>query len=76
MIVPRTRLLFWVATIGLPFALLAAVVPASAAVALWLIGGLVLLALADAVGAAFSLQGIGLELPPVVRLSKDRPGKL
>ena len=30
MIVPRTRLLFWVAVIVLPFALLAAVAPGSA----------------------------------------------
>ena len=34
MIVPRSRMLFWVAAIVLPFAFLAAVVPAAATVSL------------------------------------------
>src|SRR5665213_4548651 len=76
MIAPRSRLLFWVAAVILPFALICAVVPATTAVSLLLIGGLVLIAAADAVGARTSLAGIGVELPPVARMSKDREGKL
>jgi len=76
MIAPRSRLLFWVAAVILPFALIGAVVPATTAVSLLLIGGLVLIAAADAVGARTSLAGIGVELPPVARMSKDREGKL
>ena len=76
MIVPRSRLLFWVAAIVLPFALIGAVVPATAAVSLLFIGGLFLVAIADAVGARNSLAGIDVELPRVARMSKDRDAKL
>jgi uncharacterized protein (DUF58 family) len=76
MIVPRSRLLFWVAAIVLPFALLGAVVPSSAAVSLLVISGLFLIVIADAVRAQKSLAGVGVELPPVTRMSKDREGKL
>jgi uncharacterized protein (DUF58 family) len=72
MIVPSTRLLFWVAVIVLPFALLAAVAPASLAVALVFIAGFMLVAVLDAAGAVRSLAGIMVELPPVLRMSKDR----
>ena len=76
MIVPRSRLLFWVAAIVLPFALIAAVAPASAAVALLLIGGFFLVAMVDAVGGGKSLAGIGVELPAIVRMSKGREAKV
>ena len=76
MIVPRSRLLFWVAAIVLPFAFLAAVVPAAATVSLLFIGGLLLVVLADAIGARKNLTGIGIELPAVARMSKDREAKL
>ena len=51
MIVPRNRLLIWVALIVIPFALLAGVEPAAAAVSLGVIGAFVLLILVDAFGA-------------------------
>ena len=76
MIVPRTRLLFWVAAIVLPFALLAAVAPGSAVVSLSLIGVFVLVVIVDAIGSSRSLGGIGVELPEIVRMSKDREAKL
>ena len=76
MIVPRSRLLFWVAAIVLPFALIAAVAPASAAVALLLIGGFFLVVMLDAVGGGKSLSGIGVELPAIVRMSKGREAKV
>ena len=76
MIVPQNRLLFWFALVVLPFALLAAIEPAALLLALACIAGLVLVALGDAVGAGRSLHGIGVELPPVVRLSKDREAKI
>jgi uncharacterized protein (DUF58 family) len=76
MIVPRSRLLFWVAAVVLPFSLLGAVEPAVAGVSLLFIGALAVVALADAIGAGRSLAGIGVELPPVARMSKDREGKL
>lgn len=76
MIVPRSKLLFWVAAVVLPFALLAAVVPGAAPVCILFVGGLGLAALADALGSRRSFGGIRIELAPVVRMSKDREGKL
>ena len=76
MIVPRSRLLFWVAAIVLPFALIAAIAPASAAVALLLIVGFFLVAMVDAVGGGKSLAGIGVELPAILRMSKGREAKV
>src|ERR1017187_4408100 len=76
MIIPRSRLLFWVAAIVLPFALIAAVAPASATVALLLIGGFFLVAAIDAIGGGKSLAGIGVELPAIVRMSKGREAKV
>ncbi len=77
MIVPRYRLLFWVAAIVLPFALLMARSRQLPSVyRCCFIGGLLLVAMADAIGARKSLAGIGLELPPVARMSKDREAKL
>ena len=76
MIVPNSRLLFWVAVIVLPFALMAAMAPATVVVSLGFIGGLFLIAAVDAARAKTGLRGIGIELPPVVRMSKDREAKL
>jgi uncharacterized protein (DUF58 family) len=76
MIVPRSRLLFWTALIVLPFAFLAAVSPGAATASLLLIGGLFLVAAGDAILARKNLGGIGLQIPPVTRMSKDREGKL
>jgi uncharacterized protein (DUF58 family) len=72
MIVPRSRLLFWVAAVVLPFALVGAVEPTAAGMGLLLMGLLALVALADAIGARQSLAGIGVALPAVARMSKDR----
>ena len=75
MIAPRTRLLFWVAALVLPFALMAAVAPASATISLAFIGAFALMAVVDAVLGKQHLDGIGVELPPIVRMSKDRAAK-
>jgi uncharacterized protein (DUF58 family) len=75
-IVPQNRLLLWFALVVLPFALLGAIEPAAAAVSLGCIGVFVLLVLADAVGAGGGLRGIAVEFPEVIRMSKDREGKL
>ena len=76
MIVPRSRLLFWVAVVVLPFALIGAVSPPALGVSLLCIGGLMAVVLADAIGASKSLAGIGVKLPAVARMSKDRESKL
>jgi len=76
MLVPRTRFLFWFAVVALPFSVLGAVYPAAAVISGCLIVGLVLVAIVDAGLATTKLDGIGIELPAVVRLSKDRPASL
>jgi uncharacterized protein (DUF58 family) len=76
MIVPRSRLLFWVAAVVLPFALLGAIEPDAAAVCIAFVGAFAGIVLADALGAGRSLRGIGVELPPIVRMSRDRESKV
>ncbi|MBN2308161.1 MAG: DUF58 domain-containing protein [Candidatus Hydrogenedentes bacterium] len=76
MIVPRSRLLFWVGMVGAPFAALAATVPSAAPLSLSFIGGLVVIALLDAALAYGRLDGIDAALPEVVRLSKGREGAI
>ena len=73
MIVPQTRLLFWFAITVLPFAALGAVYPAAFLFSVVLIAGLLALALLDAALAFGRLDGISIELPEVMRASKDRP---
>ncbi len=76
MIVPRSRLLFWVAAVVLPFAFLGAVSPMAGGISLFLIASLAAVVLVDGIGAHRSLAGIGVSLPSVARMSKDRPAKL
>src|SRR5437879_6598846 len=76
MIVPRNRLLLWVAVVVLPFALLAALEPAATMLSLLAMVALAALALVDAVGARGRLAGISIQLPEIARMSKDRPAKL
>lgn len=76
MIVPQNRLLFWFAVIALPFVLIAAVEPAAAVVSVVFIGAFVALAFVDALGGRKSLAGIAVQLPEVVRMSKDREAKV
>lgn len=70
MIFPRNRLLFWVGMVCLPFTALAATVPSSVLLSLCLISALFILILADALLIHRCSDGITLELPEVVRLSK------
>ena len=74
MIVPRTRLLLWLSLIVLPFAAVAATLPAAAGIAALFIGGLAFLVIYDALVARGRLVGVRVHLPEVVRLQKDRPG--
>lgn len=76
MIVPRNKLLFWVAIVILPFCLVAALVPAMLVAALALIALFALVAGIDAIRSLGSLAGFNVQLPAVVRLSKDRAGKI
>src|SRR5437762_66984 len=76
MIVPRTRLLLWIALIVLPFAAVGATLPAAFTVSTVFIGGLFAAVMVDAFLSFGQLTGIRVQLPDVVRLQKDRPGVL
>src|SRR5690242_4582114 len=76
MIVPRDRLLFWIMVLVLPFAALGMAVPAAGALSLAMIAGLAILAVVDAMLAVDRLNGVSVELPALVRLTKDREGVL
>lgn len=76
MIVPRARLLLWIALIVLPFAAVAATVPGATAIASVCIGGFFAAILVDAFLSFGQLTGIRVQLPDVVRWQKDRPGVL
>jgi uncharacterized protein (DUF58 family) len=76
MIVPRSKLLLWVAVVVLPFSILGAVEPAAAGISIFLIAALFGLALLDAAAGRKSLAGISVHLPAVARMSKDREGKI
>src|SRR4051812_1847535 len=76
MIVPRSRLLFWVAAVVLPFSVVGAVLPSLLLISALLISLVLLLAAVDAALAFDGLKGIELKLPHVVRLSKDRSGRI
>ncbi|PYJ00255.1 MAG: DUF58 domain-containing protein, partial [Verrucomicrobia bacterium] len=73
MIVPQTRLLFWFALVVLPFSVLGTLYREASLFSVVLIAGLFVLALLDAGLAQGKLDGIHLELPEVLRVSKDRP---
>lgn len=76
MLVPRTKLILWTALIVLPFAAVGATLPGALAISLLFIGGLVSLAVFDAVLARGRLAGLRVDLPELVRLQKDRPAEL
>lgn len=76
MLVPRTRLLFWVGLIVLPFAAIGATLPGALAISSLIVGALFAAAIFDALVAPQRLHGIRVHLPEVVRLQKDRPGAI
>jgi uncharacterized protein (DUF58 family) len=76
MIVPRTRLLFWVALVVLPCGLLSISTPGGSAIYLAALGVLVVVSVLDAARARQQLAGISLELPAVTRMSRERHANL
>ncbi|HEX3628169.1 MAG TPA: DUF58 domain-containing protein [Verrucomicrobiae bacterium] len=76
MIVPRNKLLFWTALVVLPCAFIAGAAANMASAAFALMGALFLFAIIDAIVARKNVAEISVELPPVVRMSKDREANL
>ncbi|HEX4083857.1 MAG TPA: DUF58 domain-containing protein [Chthoniobacteraceae bacterium] len=76
MIVPRPRLLAWFAAVVLPLAFVASAFHPAAMAALCGIGAFALLAAYDALASRGSLATVSLELPPLVRLQREREGRI
>lgn len=76
MIVPRSRLLLWVALILVPFSLLGAAEPRTAWFAFAVMGAFGLVVAIDGFRGWPRMQGLGVECPKVTRMSRERAGKL
>ncbi len=76
MIVPSSRLLFWVAAAVVPVAAAAGAVPEALPVAAAALGVFLAAVAADAALASRALAGVRVELPPLVRLAQDRDGTI
>ena len=76
MLVPRSRLLVWVAIVVVPFALLGGLDPAAANIALGAVAALGLVVLVDAFNARTALADVGVQLPEIARFSQNRESKL
>src|SRR5258705_3012446 len=75
-LVPQTRLFFWVGVVVTPLSLLAAIDETGLLIAATGIGAVSLAALLDALRGTAALQGLSVELPPVVRFARDRAGAI
>jgi uncharacterized protein (DUF58 family) len=74
--VPTARLMWLVAVVGFPAAVLAAMLPETRAVAIAALVLVVAVALGDALLRDRALAGIRVELPILARLFKDRDGEI
>src|SRR5262249_33795785 len=73
MIAPSSRLLHWTAATVLPLAFLAAALPNQGVTCVVLLLAFGVVALVDALRATAGAADISVELPPIVRMSKNRP---
>lgn len=75
MIVPRDRLLFWVAAL-LPFCVLGALVPNVAGLAVLLTGVLLVAAIVDGVLGRMHVRGVQVTIPEIIRASRTRTANI
>ena len=76
MLTPRSRLIWWVTLLVVPFATVAGVLPTATPLAMLLICAFVVAVLLDAVFAFRAIHGWSVECAETIRLSKDRAGEL
>jgi hypothetical protein len=76
MLSPRSRWIWWVTLLVVPFATVAGVLPAVAPFAVLLICAFSVAMLVDALFAFRAVQGLSVECADTVRLSKDRRSEL
>lgn len=73
-LIPTTRLLVFLAWIGIPCAILLATVSGADATAPVIAGGFLLVAIADALWSGWDLAGVAASSPAVVRMQKGAEG--
>jgi len=76
MLVPQNRLLFWFALIVVPLSLLVAAEPLRASMAGTAIAAFAAITIWDAFRARRKLAGFGIQLPGLLRMSRNRPARL
>ena len=76
MLSPRTRLIWWVTLLFVPFATVAGVVPGAAPLAVLVICAFIVAVLFDGAFAFRAVHDLSVECAETVRLSKDRAGEL
>lgn len=77
MIAPTNRLIVWTGIVFIPFAALVAVVKPTVALIMSVLAGFfLLLVIIDAISAFSRLNGISIELPDIIRLSKGKKGEI
>ena len=74
--VPQKRLVAWSAIVLVPFAIIAHWSDAAMAVSLTAVLFFVVVVLADAASSRGRMAGLAVDLPPVVRLQRQRPGAI
>ncbi len=72
MIIPGVRLLWWMALLVVPLATIAGAAPQLLPICLLPVGALFAAVLIDAARARRCLSGFVVDLPPLVRLTRDR----
>lgn len=75
-IVPRTRLIGWIALLALPAAAIGAMLPPQLPFAATVIVALAIIVCLDASRAPRTLAELSVSLPPLVRLHRHRPGSV
>ncbi len=76
MLAPRSRLIWWVTLLVVPFATVAGILPSAAPFAALLLCAFIVAVLVDALLAFRAVQDWSVACPEPVRLSKDRAGGL
>ncbi|MBN1904921.1 MAG: DUF58 domain-containing protein [Deltaproteobacteria bacterium] len=77
MILPTNRLIIWTGIIFIPFSIFVAVVQPSVALIMSIFAALfIIMVIIDAFLSTGRLDGIGIELPEIVRFSKGREGEI
>ncbi|MEW6364854.1 MAG: DUF58 domain-containing protein [Acidobacteriota bacterium] len=75
-IVPRTRLLVWVAVVAVPLGTMVSISRSTASITAILLACFAIFVLSDAFRSLASLDRVSVRLPAVIRMTKDRDARI